>query len=153
MSGQLKLPSLTVDEWTERKLMNLVAHEMCLGISNRNWYCVTSYLKFMDILIDREQDVKELRGSQILWNRLSSDVKVAKLFNDLGSKFPEPPQDIYSNVKTEIQTHCRRKCAMWMAQVYQQHFSSPWTVTALLAAGIVISLTFVQTWYAVHPKN
>ena len=150
--GHLKLPPITVDEWTECRLMNLVAYEMCLGGSKKNWYFVTSYIKFMDFLIDTEQDVKELRASCILWNRLSSDAKVAKLFNDIGSKCFEPPQDVYSDVRTEIQTHCDRKCAIWMAQVYHEHFSSPWTVLALLAAGIVLSLTTIQTWYAVHPN-
>ncbi|PON32312.1 hypothetical protein TorRG33x02_356560, partial [Trema orientale] len=152
--GHLKLPPLTMDEWTDRKLMNLVIYEMCLGGNHKkNCYVVTSYIKFMDFLIDREQDVKELRASRVLWNCLSSDAEVAKLFNDLGSKCFEQPLDVYLNVKTEIQTHCERKCSVWMAQVYQEHFSSPWTILALLAAAIVLALTAIQTWYSIHPKN
>ncbi|PON52317.1 hypothetical protein PanWU01x14_210280 [Parasponia andersonii] len=150
--GHLRLPPVTVDEGTERKLMNLVAYEMCLGGSKKNWYFVTSYIELMDFLIDNEQDVKELRASSILWNRLSSDKDVANLFNCIGSYCFAPPHDVYSHVKTEIQTHCERKCAIWMAQVYHEHFSSPWTVMAFLAALIVLSLTAVQTWFAIQPK-
>ncbi|PON52295.1 hypothetical protein PanWU01x14_210060 [Parasponia andersonii] len=108
----------------------------------------------MDFLIDKEQDVEELRTSRVLRNRLSNDAEVAKLFNNLGSD-PHlgPPEDVYSNVKTRIQTHCERKCPTRMAQFYREHFSSTWTILALLAAAILLSLTVVQTWYAVNPKN
>ena len=57
--GHFKLPSLIMNEWTTRKLLNLVTYEICLGDSNSNHYLVTSYISFMDLLIDTEQDVRE----------------------------------------------------------------------------------------------
>lgn len=152
--GYLKLPPIIVDEWTESKLMNLVAYEMCLGDNyKKDWYFVTSYIKLMDFLVDKEQDVKELRASRMLWNRLSSDADVTTLFNNIGSRCLEPPLDVYSNIKMQIQTHCDGKCATWMTQVYQKHFSSPFTALALLATVIILTLTAIQTWCAVNPKN
>ncbi|PON61223.1 hypothetical protein TorRG33x02_282440 [Trema orientale] len=152
IKGHLKLPAITVDESTERKLMNLVAYEMCLSGKKKNWYFVTSYIKLMDILVDKEQDVIDLRASRMLWNRLSTDVKVAQMFNNIGSICFEPPLDVYSNVKTDIQAHCERMCSIWMAEVYQDYFRSPWSILGLLAAAIVLLLTATQTWYAVNPK-
>ncbi|PON83205.1 hypothetical protein TorRG33x02_210390 [Trema orientale] len=152
--GHLRLPPLIVDEWTEQKLINLAIYEKWLsGNYKKNWYFVTSYIKFMDFLVDGEQDVEELRASRVLRNRLSNDAEVANLFNNLGSNpYFEPPEDVYSNVKAQLKTHCERKCSIWMAQVYQQHFSSPWTIIALLAAAVLLSLTIIQTWYTIRPK-
>ncbi|XP_062081162.1 UPF0481 protein At3g47200-like [Humulus lupulus] len=149
--GHLKLPPLTVDEWTKPKLMNLVAYEMCLG--DVGSYIVTSYVKLMDFLIDKEEDVKELRASRVLWNHLSCDKDVVDLFNDMGSECFKPPKDYYFDVMEELENHCQRKCAIWMAQVYQTHFRSPWTMVALSAAIIALLLTAIQTWYAINPNK
>ncbi|XP_062078706.1 uncharacterized protein LOC133783178 [Humulus lupulus] len=149
--GHLKIPPLTVDEWTKSKLMNLVAYEMCLG--DVSSYIVTSYVKLMDFLIDKEEDVKELRASRVLWNHLSCDKDVVDLFNDMGSECFKPPKDYYFDVMEEMENHCQRKCAIWMAQVYQTHFRSPWTMVALSAAIIALLLTAIQTWYAINPNK
>ncbi|XP_062113631.1 uncharacterized protein LOC133824685 [Humulus lupulus] len=150
LTGHLILPPLTVDERTRGKLNKLLYYEK---IFKDEHHVVTSYVKFMDILIDSEQDVKELRASRILQNRLSSDKDVANLFNELGSGLNEPPEDYYSDVKIKIQTHCERRCAIWLSQVYQQYFSNPWAIIGLTAAVMVLFLTSVQTWYAVNPKK
>ncbi|XP_060961050.1 uncharacterized protein LOC133031542 [Cannabis sativa] len=148
LKGHLKLPSLIVDEWTEEKLKNLLRYEMFIKENK-----LISYIKFMDILIDVEQDVKQLRASRVLQNRLSSDADVANLFNGLGSKFSEPQDDFYRDVKKKIQKHCERKCAIWMTQVYHKYFSTPWAMIGLMAAVIVLSLAAVQAWYAINPKK
>lgn len=92
MRGHLRLPPITIDEWTERKLLNLVAYEMSLGgSSKKNFSIITSYIKFLNFLINREQDVQELRASRIIWDRLDSDREVADWFNRIGAKCFEPP--------------------------------------------------------------
>uniref|UniRef100_A0A803Q3W9 Uncharacterized protein n=1 Tax=Cannabis sativa TaxID=3483 RepID=A0A803Q3W9_CANSA len=149
LKGHLKLPPLIVDEWTERKLHNLLLYEKFL----KKHYMLISYVKFMDILIDREQDVKELRAFRVLQNRLSSDADVAYLFNKLGSECSDPQDDFYRDVKIKIQHHCERKYAIWMTQVYQKYFSNPWAIIGLMAAVIVLSLAAVQAWFAVNPRK
>ncbi|XP_062114762.1 uncharacterized protein LOC133825885 [Humulus lupulus] len=164
MKGHLKLPSIIVDDRTECKMMNLVAYEMCLPTSTSYFhggkyyasgeqptqYPVTSYVKFMDVLVDRGKDVKELRASRVLRNRLSSDVHAAKLFNKMGWKCFDPASDLYANVRKEMEDHCKNNWAMWIAQVRDKHFSSPWTIVALLAAVLILLLTATQTWYAIR---
>ena len=114
---------------------------------------VASYIRLLDLLIYNEDDVKDLRAANIIRNRLSSDVEVAKLFNSLGSICIAPPDDSYKDVKSDIEKHYKRNFVIWMAQVYRTHFSSPWTILALLAAVTVLVLTATQTYYAIHPKN
>ncbi|GMN39183.1 hypothetical protein TIFTF001_008421 [Ficus carica] len=150
--GHLKLPTLTVNTSTVYKLLNLVAHEMWLDDAKK---CrVTSYLDFMDMLIDSEQDAKDLRAAYILRNSLSSDAAVAELFNTIGgSIYFSKNQDDYDYIKNKIEEHYKNNYAIWMAQVLNDHFSNPWTVVALFAAAVALILTLVQTWYAVNPKQ
>ncbi|XP_062113905.1 uncharacterized protein LOC133824901 [Humulus lupulus] len=153
INGHLNLPPLIVNERTEYKLKNLVAYEMSLPphfLDQQTQYPVISYVKFIDVLIDKEEDVKVLRASRVIQNHLSSDADVATLINKLGSECFNPPHDLYKKVRKQIETHCQKKRAIWMAQVCEKHFSSPWTIVALLAAALILLLTATQTWYAIR---
>lgn len=149
-TAQLNLPPFVVDNSTAVKLWNLVAYEMSSD-EEKSAFGVTSYLSFLDSLIDNEQDVKDLRAVHILRNRLSSDAEVAKLFNTIGSNLV--PDKAYSNVKSQIQDHCERKCATWMAQFCQEYIRTPWTILALFAAIIALLLTGFGTWFTVYPRH
>ena len=81
--GQLHLPPIVVDDSTRPKFLNLIAYEMCLDFKND--FGVTSYISFLDSLIDEANDVKMLRKARILRNVLGSDEEVAKLFNEIGT--------------------------------------------------------------------
>ena len=133
-------------------MLNLVAYEMCRPDYQEECY-VTSYINLLDLLIDDEHDVKDLRSADIIRNRLSTDMEVATLLNKIGSTCLTPPTDTYLFVKNDIENHYKRKLAVWMAQVYHAHFSSPLTIFGLLAAVAVLLLTAIQTWYAIHPKK
>lgn len=150
-TGILELPPLILDKLTVFKLWNLIAYEMRPD-NYENDYAISSYLSFLDSLIDTEEDVKHLRSVSILWNRLSSDVDVANLFNKIGSKLVSN-DNTYSKLKEEMQKHCKRRYASWIAQATRDYFSSPWTILALFAAVTALLLTAIQTWYAVQPKN
>ncbi|KAI7990927.1 putative UPF0481 protein [Camellia lanceoleosa] len=100
--GRLELPTITVDDSTEAKFLNLIAYEMCGDTPNNLW--VTSYICFLDSLIGNPNDVKELRSAHILQNCLGSDVKVTTLFNKIGKDLVPHPS-AYASVKKEIQSH------------------------------------------------
>ncbi|KAM3690924.1 hypothetical protein ACB094_09G156800 [Castanea mollissima] len=144
--GYLWLPPIIVDDSTKPKFLNLIAYEMCLDFKND--FEITSYISFLDSLIDESSDVKMLRNAGILYNWLGSDVEVAELFNDIGNDLV-PNDEIYSDVKRQIQDLYKKQDRTWIAQVFHEHFSSPWTFTAFFAALLVLALTITQTWYAV----
>lgn len=145
--GTLRLPPIIVDDSTASKFLNLVAYEMCPDVFND--FGVTSYVCFLDSLIDQAEDVRELRAAGILYNLLGSDQDVATLFNEISTDLVPNP-DAYSKVKEGIQIHCNHKWTTWIAQGYHDHFSSPWTFLAFTAAIIGLALSFIQTWYAMH---
>ncbi|GMY19170.1 upf0481 protein, partial [Fagus crenata] len=67
---------------------------MCPDFENN--YGVTSYISFLDSLIDEANDVIELRKARILGNLLGSDQEVAQLFNEIGRDLVPNPE-IYSH--------------------------------------------------------
>ncbi|KAJ0078905.1 hypothetical protein Patl1_23455 [Pistacia atlantica] len=134
--GTLRLPSIQVDDSTASKFLNLISYEMCPDFLND--FGVSSYVAFLDILIDQAQDVKELRDKQILHNFLVSDEEVAKLFNEIGTDLVSNP-NIYRDVKIVTS----------MAQFIDEYFRSPWSVIALLAAIIALASTVAQTVYTI----
>ena len=148
--GYLWLPPLTVDDSMRPKFLNLIAYEMSLDFKND--FGITSYISFLDSLIDEANDVKLLRKAGVLYNRLGSDEEVAKLFNEIGTNLV-PSIEIYSDVRLEIQKHYNNTLRNWIAQVIHDHFSSPWAFIAFFGVLLALALTITQTWYAVHPSS
>ncbi|KAF2311893.1 hypothetical protein GH714_027193 [Hevea brasiliensis] len=76
--GVLRLPVIVVDDATESIFLNLIAFERFhVGAGNE----VTSYVFFMDNIIDSERDVALLHSRGIIQNAIGSDKAVAKLFS------------------------------------------------------------------------
>ncbi|KAL5546490.1 hypothetical protein UlMin_006177 [Ulmus minor] len=150
-TGWLKLPPLVVDDSTGPKFLNMIAYEMCPD-NFRTDYEVSSYVILLDSLIDNPNDVKELRSAKILYNLLGSDEEVAELFNGIATDLVPCPS-FYSEVIAKIQRHYDNRVMTWMAEAYNTHFSSPWTILAFLGALIALVLTFVQTWLAINPPS
>ena len=144
--GILWLPPVTMDDSTEPKILNLVAYEMCLDFDND--YGITSYISFLESLIDEPKDVIDLRKAGILRNLLGSDDEVAQVFNEIGTDLVPNPE-IYSVVKRRIQDYYKNEWKTWISEVLHTHFSSPWTLTAFLVALLAILATGVQTVYSV----
>ncbi|KAK5787168.1 hypothetical protein PVK06_041821 [Gossypium arboreum] len=77
---------------------------MCPDFDND--FTLTSYMCFLDLVIDEAEDVKEMRGTGILYNGLGSEEEVAKLFNKMNTDLVPSPI-IYSVVKRKIHNHCK----------------------------------------------
>ncbi|KAG5252734.1 UPF0481 protein [Salix suchowensis] len=149
LEGALELPSLTIDVSTKPMLLNLVAYETSAALDQLS---VTSYICFMDSLIDDADDVKELRSKGIIVNYHGSDQQVADLFNNMGSSL-EPDTSVYSDVKREINKHCKSTLKKWLAEWQQTYFHSPWAFIAFAAAAVGLALTATQAYYTMHPPQ
>ncbi|KAH1030355.1 hypothetical protein J1N35_042529 [Gossypium stocksii] len=147
--GKLMMPRLLVDDSTASKFLNLVALEMCRDFKND--FEVTSYLCFMDALIDTADDVKELRVTGMLHNYLGSDEEVANLFNKM-SRDLVPDQKRYENVTNDIHKYCNNPWTDALAQVYFTYFSTPWTFLAFIGAIIGLLFSAIQAYFAL-PQN
>ncbi|XP_004511107.3 UPF0481 protein At3g47200-like [Cicer arietinum] len=161
-SGELRLPVFCFNDVTPYFFRNLIAYEMCPDVQY-NYECC-SFFTFMDSLVDNAEDVKELRSAGVFQNLLGSDEDLAKLFNELGDDLPTKMycNNSYTNavayskkyilIKLQIEKHYTNKWKTWLAQAYNTHFNTPWAMIAFLAASLALILTFIQTWFAIHPK-
>ncbi|KAK3012674.1 hypothetical protein RJ639_009870 [Escallonia herrerae] len=156
-SSQLSLPPIHIDDSTKSMLLNLVAYEACPDTADD--FGVTTYVCFMDSLIDNPEDVKELRSKGILLNFLGSDQHVADLFNEIAKDLVPNPYG-FVGVKLSIEDHYKSKIKVWMAEWKHTHFSTPWTMLAFGAAIFVISLSVmqtilaaIQTYLTAHPPQ
>ncbi|KAK9987092.1 hypothetical protein SO802_032043 [Lithocarpus litseifolius] len=144
--GIFWMPEITVDDSTGPKFFNLIAYEMCPDFDND--FGITSYMSFLDSLIDEPKDVIDLRKAGILRNLLGSDEEVALVFNEIGTDLVPNPV-IYRKVRVQIQNYIEMKSMTWISQVIHTHFDSPWTMITFLAAFSALGLSVIQTVYSI----
>ncbi|KAI3947251.1 hypothetical protein MKX01_019904 [Papaver californicum] len=144
----LRLPVVVIDDTTESALLNLMAFERFhVGAGNE----ITSYVCFMDNIIDSSDDVKILRSSGVLQNAIGSDKAVAKLFNELTKDVtPDPESWLEIVVQKQLDEYCRNKWHEWRANLIHTYFKNPWTLLSLLAAVLLLALTISQTFYSIY---
>ncbi|XP_030440297.1 UPF0481 protein At3g47200-like [Syzygium oleosum] len=145
-SGVLRLPVIVVDDATESMFLNLIAFERFqVGAGNE----VTSYIFFMDNIIDSERDVALLHARGIIQNAIGSDKAVAKLFNSLSKDVTLDPESSLDAVHKEVSRYCKKPWNAWRAKLIHTHFRNPWARSALIAAIFLFGLTIIQTVYMV----
>ncbi|KAH7557163.1 hypothetical protein JRO89_XS11G0064300 [Xanthoceras sorbifolium] len=147
LKGFVKLPLIIIDDSTKSMLLNMVAYEACPDAPDE--LGVSSYICFMDSLIDHAEDVKELRSNGILLNFLGSDQQVADLFNQIADNLVSNPY-VYADVKDKLERHYKNKIKIWFAEWLHTHFTSPWTVLAFIGAIFALVLSVIQTYEAVY---
>nr|CAD1828328.1 unnamed protein product [Ananas comosus var. bracteatus] len=111
-------------------------------------YGITSFVWFLDLLIDHADDVKELRQAGVLQNVLGSDEQVAEMFNEIAMDLV-PNQQAYSTVMQSINSYYTFKARVLIYRMLRRRFGSPWLAVAFLAAVALLTLTVVQTVYTV----
>ncbi|XP_058084091.1 UPF0481 protein At3g47200-like [Magnolia sinica] len=145
--GVLEIPLLLIQDYSETLFRNLVAFEQCYPEANIHF---TTYLMFMDFLVNTSKDAALLHRNGIIDNLLGSDDEVAHLFNRLCIGIFHNFEGSYlSDVKDNVQKHCENKWNMWRASLKRNYFTNPWSVISLLAASILLLLTITQTFYTV----
>jgi len=145
--GCLQLPALDVNDGTEHLLRNMLAYEQIhVGVGNE----ITSYIMFMDELINTKDDVKLLQKNNIIHNLLGSHEAVADLFNSLTKEATHDPcRDTLNRVKHQLNQYCKKTRNKWMAHLRHQHLQRPWGAVSVTAASLVILLTLLQTIYSI----
>ncbi|MCH84822.1 DUF247 domain protein, partial [Trifolium medium] len=149
-AAKLILPEIVVDDTTASTFLNLIAYEMCPDFDTD--YEISSFVSFMDSLIDHVEDVRILRSKGILLNCLGSDEEVAHLFNIISTDLMENI-DTYPIVRDQIHEHYCNKYKTWIALGIHTYFDNPWTVIAFIAAFIALILTVVQTCFTIKQSK
>ncbi|XP_047311080.1 UPF0481 protein At3g47200-like [Impatiens glandulifera] len=147
-NGILRLPRLLIHDGTRSLFLNLIAFEQChLDCSND----ITSYVIFMDNLIDSPEDVAYLHYCGIIEHWLGSDAEVADLFNRLCEEVVFDLNNSYLSVLSErVNKYYNHRWNTWRAILKHRYFGNPWTIVSVLAAVVLLILTFAQTFYGIY---
>ncbi|KAG7034325.1 UPF0481 protein, partial [Cucurbita argyrosperma subsp. argyrosperma] len=147
-NGVMQIPRLLIHDGTRSLFLNLIAFEQChLDCSND----ITSYVVFMDNLIDSHEDVAYLHYCGIIEHWLGSDEEVAELFNRLCQEVVYDINASYlSQLSEDVNRYYNHKWNAWRATLKHNYFSNPWAIISLVAAVVLLLLTFAQTFYGVY---
>ncbi|XAR60997.1 hypothetical protein NMG60_11034564 [Bertholletia excelsa] len=153
--GVLNLPVFIVDDMTESTLLNLVAFERChVGAGND----VSSFLRFMDKIVDDEQDIRLLRKLGVLRNRTGTDRSAADLFNTMTKSLTTDTKNELNGVQAEMVKYRksrrhRIKAHLWQAYYFffgaRSHFRRNWAIISIIVAIFFVSLEIIQTVFAI----
>ncbi|XP_020080366.1 UPF0481 protein At3g47200-like [Ananas comosus] len=155
-NGILEIPFLSVEDSTPSDFANLVAFEQCMGSTEGSY--MTSYVCFMDCIINTAKDVAILQNSGIIENMLASDEELAIFLNQLGNGTVMDCEEHYlAPLFTEVREYCDSKRHKWRAKLMKDYFSNPWAIFSLVAAIALLIFTFLQTFFTIfpyyHPRN
>ncbi|CAL9205516.1 unnamed protein product [Musa hybrid cultivar] len=143
-NGVLSLPKLTVDDNTKYIFLNLMAFErlhVCAGND------VTSFVCFMDHIIDSAKDINLLHYKGIILNAVGSDEAAAELFNRLTKDVVLDPSSSLGKVQNDVKNYIQNDWRRHRANLRHTYFTSPWTTLSLMAAIVLLILTVLQTIY------
>ncbi|XP_062102652.1 UPF0481 protein At3g47200-like [Humulus lupulus] len=147
-NGILEIPRLLIHDGTKSLFLNLIAFEQCHFDSGND---ITSYVIFMDNLINSPEDVGYLHYCGIIEHWLGSDSEVADLFNRLCQEVVFDINDSYlSRLSADVNRYYNHRWNAWRASLRHNYFSNPWAIISFVAAVVLLVLTFAQTFYGVY---
>ncbi|XP_076890075.1 UPF0481 protein At3g47200-like [Bidens hawaiensis] len=145
--GELELVRRAVSANTKAIYLNMIAYEMCAH--NPNDFRISTYIRIMKSLVIQRDDVKELRNNNILLHSLGRDEEVVKMYDEIEA--PAVNLYMFSQLRREIEKHCKSKYKTWAAELINVYFSSPWKTMALLVASAILFTSFLQTYFTIRP--
>ncbi|KAF9678533.1 hypothetical protein SADUNF_Sadunf07G0044700 [Salix dunnii] len=146
--GILRVPRLLIHDGTKSLFLNLIALQQChIDCGNE----ITSFVIFMDNLINSPEDVAYLHYCGIIEHWLGSDADVAHLFNQLCQEVVFDINDSYlSRLSEEVNHYYKQKWNTWRASLKHNYFNNPWAILSFFAAVVLLLLTFTQTFFGVY---
>ncbi|XXG88830.1 hypothetical protein AAC387_Pa12g0987 [Persea americana] len=149
--GEIVMAPLVIDSFTKSQFRNLIAFEkFCPNFNSEVRKSFSAYVEFMDYVVNTPQDVALLYRKGIIRHFLGSDHDVAHLFNHLNrGTFVHPNHYLFPLYK-EVDEYCKARRHKWRATLMHNYFSSPWAVLSIVAAGILLVLSLLQTYFSAY---
>ncbi|KAF0897638.1 hypothetical protein E2562_000361 [Oryza meyeriana var. granulata] len=146
-TATLSLPVITVDSNTEVILRNLVAYE---AVAVRGPLVLARYTELMNGIIDTGKDVKILRQSGVVVNRMKSDGEAAEMWNGMcrATRLSKVPR--LDGVIRAVNAHRSRRATVRLRKMLKRYVFRSWRVLTLLAAVVLLLMTALQTFCSVY---
>ncbi|KAJ3678024.1 hypothetical protein LUZ60_001827 [Juncus effusus] len=148
--GIMEMPFMEID--LQRKIIftNVVAFEQSQQHELSQTF--TSYMALMDALVNTEKDVTLLEECGILENLLQNEEDAAVFYNHFGDfNTMDYENHYFRDLFIKVRKYSKSTWHKYRAMLMRDYFSSPWTIISVVAAGVLLVLTVVQTYYTVYP--
>ncbi|XP_058083678.1 UPF0481 protein At3g47200-like [Magnolia sinica] len=145
-NGVMEIPPISVNAFTDSLFRNLVAFEQCYPNTRIRF---TTYVLFMDCIINTSKDVALLHRNGIIDHLLGSDEDVAHQFNRLSGGTFDFENNYLSGLYKDVEEHCKTKWNMRWASLRRDYFTNPWASLSSTAAAILLMVAITQTFFAI----
>uniref|UniRef100_A0A7N2LGE6 Uncharacterized protein n=1 Tax=Quercus lobata TaxID=97700 RepID=A0A7N2LGE6_QUELO len=137
---RLVIPEFVVHDRIEEIFRNLMALEQC-HYPDEAYIC--NYIKLLDFLINREEDVELLVDKKIIVNSLGSNHAVAKMINHLCREIVGT-KSYYSKVTEKLDKYYNSSWNKNMASLRKVYFRDIWRSTATVVGFVVLLITILN---------
>jgi hypothetical protein len=145
--GAFYLPVVNLDDNSEVLLRNLLAYEDCLA---PECTVFTRYVELMSGILDTKEDVKILRDSGIVLNRLKSDEEAANLWHGITKFMKLTKVPILDNAIEEANSYYSNNWKVRMSTSFKKYVYSSWPILTFLAADLLILLSALEAFCSVY---
>ncbi|KAK6926654.1 Protein of unknown function DUF247, plant [Dillenia turbinata] len=146
-NGLLRIPTMTIDDFTSSVFLNWVAFEQCYNHCSKH---ITTYATFMGCLINTAGDAGLLCDQKIIENYFGTDEAVTSFFTNVGKDVVFDIQHCYmSKMFEDINEYYRNNWKVQWAGFKHKYFDTPWSFLSALAAVLLLLLTLIQSLFSV----
>ncbi|MCL7045053.1 hypothetical protein MKW94_018162 [Papaver nudicaule] len=159
-TGILTLPSIIINERTSTTYLNMVARALTWTTSTTAEFAI--YARLMGTLVQSAKDVRLLQYYGIIVNELSNHEAVVDVIQEIarGTTVSDNVKNndglSYRSILLDLNEFCQRRVIrlrkvlyLWFSNLWETHFKTPWSGISLIAAIALMTLTGVQTAYAI----
>ncbi|GLJ35879.1 hypothetical protein SUGI_0720100 [Cryptomeria japonica] len=146
-TATLYLPKVKLDANSEVILRNLVAFEASAAPGD---LIFTRYTDFMNGMIDKDEDVRLLVKSKIIYNHLANEGKVASLWNGMGKCVKLTKVKYLDQVIADVNKHYNRTWSVAVMEYMNKYIFGSWQCLTFLATAILLILTCLQAFCSVY---
>ncbi|KAG6639924.1 UPF0481 protein At3g47200-like [Carya illinoinensis] len=147
-NGVIEMPKITVNYFMHSFVVNCRAFEQ---LDNRSSKHITTYAYFLDCLVNTAKDVEYLYECNIFDNYDMDNSVVVQFINSFGKEMVVETDQFYLyNFFENVNRRYNDKWKVQWAGFKLMYFNTPWSFISLLAAGVLLVLTFLQTYYTIY---
>ncbi|KAG6671139.1 hypothetical protein I3843_Q013300 [Carya illinoinensis] len=147
-NGVIEMPKITVYYFMHSFLVSCRAFEQLHKDSSKH---ITVYAYFLDCLVNTAKDAEYLHEHNIINSYVGKNSEVVQFINKLGKEMDVETHQFYLyHFFKDVNRRCEAKWKKQWTGFKHRYFNSPWSFISLLAAGVLLVLTLLQTYYTIY---
>ncbi|XP_062166174.1 UPF0481 protein At3g47200-like [Alnus glutinosa] len=151
LRGEIEMPNIILNDLMCSFLVNCVAFEQCHNNSSKH-FSVNAL--FLDCLVNTADDVEYLCDHLVIENYIETDTKAASFINNLGKGLAFDWDYIqFFNLCFLVNEYYRNRLNRQWTSLKREYFDKPWLWISGSFALVIFFLSFLQTYYTIHPKH